>query len=70
MTRSQTTDFPSVYTSYSFEGSTKTIRHYLADDCPVPPILVRIENEIQRLVRIEQWIGTEKEREMLFLTKR
>lgn len=63
--RSHTTDCPSAYTTYAFHGFTKTVRHYLADDCAVPPSLTALEHEIDRVVQIEQWIGTATEREAL-----
>jgi hypothetical protein len=64
--RSQTSDEPSAYTTYSFEGTLpKTVRHYLARDCPVPPALSDLEHAIDRLVKIEQWIGTDAERDAL-----
>jgi hypothetical protein len=58
------TDMPSVNTSYSSGGKTKKIAHYLGDS-HAPKELGEIEEGIDRIVKIEQWIGTEQERENL-----
>jgi hypothetical protein len=58
------TDMPSVNTSYSSGGRTKAIKHYLGDS-KAPAALAEVENGIDRIVHVEQWIGTEDEREKL-----
>lgn len=59
------TDLPSAFTSYSPRpGQTKTIRHYLGDR-RAPESLTRVEEGIDRIVNIEQWIGTPEERQNL-----
>lgn len=56
------TDMPSVYTSYSPAPSeTKSIKHYFGDD-GAPKALVEIEEGIDRIIHVEQWLGTEDER--------
>jgi hypothetical protein len=56
------TDLPSANTSYSPRpGRTKSIRHYLGDRS-APRALFRVEEGIDRIVDIEQWIGTPEER--------
>jgi hypothetical protein len=58
------TDMPSVNTSYSSGGQTKRIEHYLGDE-HAPKELGAVEEGIDRIVHVEQWIGTEDEREKL-----
>jgi hypothetical protein len=58
------TDMPSVKTSYSVGGKTKQVQHYLGDST-APKELGEIEEGIDRIVQVEQWIGTEQEREDL-----
>ncbi len=58
------TDMPSVNTSYSSGGRTKKIQHYLGDSS-APAALGEVESGIDRIVHVEQWIGTEDEREKL-----
>lgn len=58
------TDMPSVFTSYSVGGKVKVIKHYLGD-FDAPKALTEIEEGIERIVGVERWIGTEKERENL-----
>ncbi len=59
------TDMPSVFTSYAPpDGKPKTIKHYLGDSS-APESLGKIEDGIDRIVKIEQWIGTREEREKL-----
>jgi hypothetical protein len=63
--RLDATDLPWAYTSYSpVPGQTKSIRHYLGDRS-ASPALSRVEEGIDRLVEIEQWIGTPEERRNL-----
>ncbi|HEX2691137.1 MAG TPA: DUF6438 domain-containing protein [Kofleriaceae bacterium] len=63
--RPDVTDLPSVYTSYSpAPDQTKSIRHYLGDRS-APEALTRVEEGIDRIVNIEQWIGTPEERQNL-----
>lgn len=63
-TEYETTDLPSVNTSYAARGKTKSISHYLGDS-HAPRALTEIEDGIERIVGVEQWIGTEKERKDL-----
>jgi uncharacterized protein DUF6438 len=59
------TDLPSVFTSYTpGQGQTKSIRHYLGDRS-APKALTEVEEGIDRIVHVEQWIGTEEERRNL-----
>jgi hypothetical protein len=63
--RLNATDLPWAYTSYSpVPDQTKSIRHYLGD-WSAPPALTRVEEGIDRIVNIEQWIGTLEERQSL-----
>src|SRR5262245_59761798 len=63
-TEYRVTDMPSVNTSYSAGGKTKAVKHYLGDSS-APRALTEVEDGIDRIVHVEQWIGTEKEREDL-----
>jgi len=56
------TDNPSAKTSYSSGGKTKTIDHYYGDS-DAPEVLSTIEDGIDKIVHVEQFIGTEQERE-------
>lgn len=57
------TDMPSVYTSCTPQGqTTKRVKHYLGDDS-APHDLTEVEDGIDRIVHIEQWIGTPEERQ-------
>jgi hypothetical protein len=56
------TDNPSAKTSYSSGGKTKTIDHYYGDS-DAPEVLSTIEDGIDKIVHIEQFIGTEQERD-------
>jgi hypothetical protein len=56
------TDAPSAITSFTDGAVTKTIRHYLGDET-APAELEKLEDRIDQLVGIAQWIGTDKERE-------
>lgn len=59
------TDLPSAFTSYSpAPGRTKSVKHYLGD-FSAPEALTRVEEGIDRIVHIEQWIGTPEERQHL-----
>lgn len=59
-------DAPSAYTSFTPEGQvTKSVRHYLGDH-DAPERLGEVEDGIDRIVNIEQWIGTERERKVEF----
>jgi hypothetical protein len=60
----EVTDAPSVTTSYSRDGHTKRIEHYLGDG-KAPKELGEVEEGIDRIVGVEQWIGTEQEREKM-----
>ena len=55
------TDQPSATTSYRRSGRTKTVSHDQGDR-EAPDALSTLEDEIDRIVRVEQWIGTEDER--------
>ena len=56
------TDMPSVFTSYTPQGQTaKRVKHYLGDDS-APRDLTEVEDGIDRIIDIEQWIGTDDER--------
>jgi hypothetical protein len=56
------TDAPSAITSFTDGAVTKTVRHYLGDD-KAPAELKKLEDQIDQIVGIAQWIGTDKERE-------
>ncbi|HEY1551146.1 MAG TPA: DUF6438 domain-containing protein [Kofleriaceae bacterium] len=56
------TDAPSAVVAFSDGGRTKTIRHYHGDDT-APASLDTLEERIDALVDVEQWIGTDHERE-------
>ena len=59
------TDSSSVYTAYTPSGGKrKDVKHYLGDTT-APEVLGQIEDGIDLIVHIEQWIGTEQEREKL-----
>jgi hypothetical protein len=58
----QVTDLPYVNSSYTQNDKTKTVRHYYGDKS-APEVLRWLEEEIDRLVQIKQWIGTDEERE-------
>lgn len=56
------TDMPSVYTSYTPPGqAAKRVKHYLGDRS-APHDLTEVEDGVDRIVHIEQWIGTDDER--------
>ncbi|HWO25689.1 MAG TPA: DUF6438 domain-containing protein [Kofleriaceae bacterium] len=55
----------SVYTAYTpAGGKRKDVRHYMGD-ISAPQRLVTIEEGIDAVVKIEQWIGTRAERDKL-----
>jgi hypothetical protein len=58
----QVTDLPYVNTSYTQNDRTKSVRHYYGDKS-APDVLRWLEEEIDRIVQIKQWIGTDEERE-------
>ncbi len=61
--RQDVTDLPSAFTSYSpAPDQTKSVRHYLGD-FSAPRALFDVEEGIDRIVNIEQWIGTPEERQ-------
>jgi hypothetical protein len=55
------TDLPSVNTSYTKDGNTKSVRHYLGDRT-APEALGKLEDEFDKIIGIETWIGTPEER--------
>jgi hypothetical protein len=57
----QITDMPSAITSYAKDGVTKTVKHYYGDRS-APDALTKLESDIDRIVNIQQWIGTDDER--------
>ncbi len=58
------TDGPSRKTTYHLGDHEMTIEHYSGDES-APPELDNLEKTIDAIVKIEQWIGTEAEREKL-----
>lgn len=49
------TDLPSVITSLTVDGETKTVKHYLGDDT-APEDLTTVENEVDEVVNSDQWV--------------
>lgn len=49
------TDAPTVTTSITIDGKTKTIEHYRGDE-NAPEALTQLENKIDEIVDSEQWI--------------
>jgi len=49
------TDMPSVFTSLTFDGKTKTVRHYHGD-FSAPKELTELEDKIDEIVNSNQWI--------------
>ncbi len=45
-------------------GATKTVRHYHGDRS-APPALTKLEDDFDRIVGTDQWIGTQEERDHL-----
>ena len=50
------TDAPSVITSITIDGRTKTIEHYHGD-FSTPEELTRLEDRIDEIINIDQWIN-------------
>jgi hypothetical protein len=63
-TRYEVTDNPSAITSWHHGGKVKTIDHYHGDK-HAPPALTQLEDDLDKLIGIERWIGTRAERENL-----
>jgi len=55
------TDAPSAIVSFADRARVKTVRHYHGD-MAAPPALSKLEDEIDTIVHVEQWIGTQEER--------
>jgi len=56
------TDSPSTYTSYTpAGGKPKSVKHYHGD-ATAPKQLGAVEDGIDRIIEIEQWIGSDEER--------
>ncbi len=55
-------DMPSIITIMNVDGAYKEVRHYFGDTS-APDQLIRLEEEIDRIVEIERWVGTPAERE-------
>lgn len=55
------TDSPTAVVSFGDGKSAKVVRHYRGDH-NAPPALTRLEDEIDAIVNIQQWIGTAEER--------
>ena len=49
------TDAPSVITSITIDGKTKTIEHYHGD-FNAPEQLIELENRIDEIINSKQWI--------------
>lgn len=58
------TDAPSAQTSFNDGTRSKSISHYYGDSS-APPELRQIEEGFDRIVGIEQWIGSKEERQNL-----
>ena len=56
------TDAPTATTSYRLGDKQKSIHHYYGDR-NAPEDLAKVEDGIDRIIGIEQWIGSEAERE-------
>jgi hypothetical protein len=61
-TNYEMTDMPSANTSYAQGGRTKSIEHYYGDS-KAPEALSQLEDKIDTIIHIEQFIGTQAERE-------
>ena len=55
------TDAPTSVVSLGDGAQKKTVRHYHGDSA-APAELSKLEDEIDAIVHIEQWIGTPEER--------
>jgi hypothetical protein len=58
----QITDAPGAITSFTDGGHTKTVPHNQGDGT-APAELGKLEDQIDQIVGVAQWIGTDKERE-------
>lgn len=58
------TDAPWAITSWHHDGKVKTVEHYFGDD-HAPEALTRLEDDLDKLIGIERWIGSEAERDKL-----
>ncbi len=58
----QITDAPGAITSFTDGGRAKSVPHNYGDET-APHALGELEAKIDKLVGVEQWIGTDKERE-------
>ena len=52
-----TTDSPSVITSITINGKTKTVNHYYGDNS-APPALFDLESKIDEITNSKQWTGS------------
>jgi hypothetical protein len=58
------TDMPSIITTVALDGRYKQIEHYFGDTS-APPELIMLEEELDRIVEIERFIGSAEERETM-----
>jgi hypothetical protein len=56
-THEDTTDSPSVITSMTLNGKTKTVNHYYGDDS-APQALFDLESKIDEITNSKQWTGS------------
>jgi hypothetical protein len=63
-THYEVTDNPSTTTSWHHGGKVKTIEHYHGDR-HAPQPLTQLEEDLDKLIGIERWIGTSDERRKL-----
>ena len=56
-THEDTTDGPSVITSITFNGKTKTVHHYYGDNS-APQTLFDLESKIDEITNSKQWTGS------------
>lgn len=63
-THYEVTDNPSAITSWHHGGKVKTVEHYYGDS-HAPQTLTQLEDDLDKLIGIERWIGTRAEREKL-----
>ncbi|MGB1274814.1 MAG: DUF6438 domain-containing protein [Nannocystaceae bacterium] len=57
------TDFPTAITSFRLNGQLKRVVHYYGDTT-APPSLSNLEDAVERVLDIDQWIGTREQREI------
>jgi len=57
------TDFPTAITSFRIHGQLKRVIHYYGDTT-APPRLSKLEDAVERVLDIDQWIGTREQREI------